>query len=158
MPCNILPLHLKQNVLPIIWIFTEGEDDWIQTAFSNLFYFTSIVVKSSPAVAFTSILKYETHYNFPSFFLYFTFQNSSTKLAASPAFEFRRQQRHRRCTLGYSDKKVHKPLSKSYGRIGVQTCNLVLHVSYDFEYFFHCIQLLGVWGTPRDPYWWIKPI
>ena len=27
MPSNVLPLHLKQTFLPIIWIFTEGEDD-----------------------------------------------------------------------------------------------------------------------------------
>ena len=26
-PSNVLPLHLKQTFLPIIWIFTEGESD-----------------------------------------------------------------------------------------------------------------------------------
>ena len=26
-PRNVLPLHLKQTFLPIIWIFTEGEGD-----------------------------------------------------------------------------------------------------------------------------------
>ena len=27
MPSNVLPLHLKQTFLHIIWIFTEGEGD-----------------------------------------------------------------------------------------------------------------------------------
>ena len=30
MPSNVLPLHLKQTFLPIIWIFTEG--DWIESS------------------------------------------------------------------------------------------------------------------------------
>ena len=30
-PSNVLPLHLKQIFPPIIWIFTEGEDDGIKT-------------------------------------------------------------------------------------------------------------------------------
>ena len=28
---NVLPLHLKQTFLPIIWIFTEGEGDVIES-------------------------------------------------------------------------------------------------------------------------------
>ena len=28
-PSNVLPLHLKQTLPPIIWIFTEGEGDGI---------------------------------------------------------------------------------------------------------------------------------
>ena len=31
MPNNVLPLHLKQILLPIIWIFTEGEGDRIKS-------------------------------------------------------------------------------------------------------------------------------
>ena len=31
MPSNVLPLRLKQTVLPIIWIFTEGEGDEIES-------------------------------------------------------------------------------------------------------------------------------
>ena len=31
MPSNVLPLHLKQTFLPIIWIFTEGEGDRIKS-------------------------------------------------------------------------------------------------------------------------------
>ena len=31
MPSNVLPLHLKQTVPPIIWIFTEGESDRIES-------------------------------------------------------------------------------------------------------------------------------
>ena len=31
MPSNVLPLHLKQTFLPIIWIFTEGEGDEIES-------------------------------------------------------------------------------------------------------------------------------
>ena len=30
-PSNVLPLHLKQTFLPIIWIFTEGEGDGINS-------------------------------------------------------------------------------------------------------------------------------
>ena len=30
---NVLPLHLKQTFLPIIWIFNEGEGDEIPTTF-----------------------------------------------------------------------------------------------------------------------------
>ena len=36
MPCNVLPLHLKQTFPPIIWIFTEGKADGIK---SRLPYF-----------------------------------------------------------------------------------------------------------------------
>ena len=31
MPSNVLPLHLKQTFLPIIWIFTEIEGDGIKS-------------------------------------------------------------------------------------------------------------------------------
>ena len=31
MPSNVLLLHLKQTFLPIIWIFTEGEGDGIES-------------------------------------------------------------------------------------------------------------------------------
>ena len=31
MPSNVLPLHLKQSFLTIIWIFTEGEGDRIKS-------------------------------------------------------------------------------------------------------------------------------
>ena len=31
MPINVLPLHLKQTFLPIIWIFTEGVGDGIES-------------------------------------------------------------------------------------------------------------------------------
>ena len=42
MTSNVLPLRLKQNFLPIIWIFTEGEGDEIESRlpfkiFSTLF-------------------------------------------------------------------------------------------------------------------------
>ena len=30
-PINVLPLHHKQTFLPIIWIFTEGEGDGIES-------------------------------------------------------------------------------------------------------------------------------
>ena len=41
MPCNVLPLHLKQTFSSIIWIITEGEGDEIKSRlpfkiFSNL--------------------------------------------------------------------------------------------------------------------------
>ena len=31
LPSNVLPLHLKQTFPPIIWIFTEGEGDGMET-------------------------------------------------------------------------------------------------------------------------------
>ena len=31
MPSNVLPLHLKQAFPPMIWIFTEGEGDGIES-------------------------------------------------------------------------------------------------------------------------------
>ena len=41
---NVLPLHLKQTFLPIIWIFNEGEGDGIKfrlpfKIFSTLYVF-----------------------------------------------------------------------------------------------------------------------
>ena len=30
-PSNVLPLHLKQTFLPIIWIFTESEGNGIKS-------------------------------------------------------------------------------------------------------------------------------
>ena len=49
MPSNVLPLHLNQIFLPIIWILPEGEGDEIETSlpfkiFSTLhpFLFTDI--------------------------------------------------------------------------------------------------------------------
>ena len=30
-PNNVLPLYLKQTFPPIIWIFTEGEGDWMES-------------------------------------------------------------------------------------------------------------------------------
>ena len=43
MSSNILPLHLKQTFPPIIWIFTEGEGDGIESRqsfeiFSTLYF------------------------------------------------------------------------------------------------------------------------
>ena len=34
MPSNVLPLHLKQTFPPIIWIFTEGEGNGIESRLS----------------------------------------------------------------------------------------------------------------------------
>ena len=39
---NVVPLYLKQIFPPIIWIFTEGEVDWIQATSWNLLYFNSM--------------------------------------------------------------------------------------------------------------------
>ena len=40
MPSNVLPLHLKQTFPTIIWIFTEGEDDWIESGLSSEIFST----------------------------------------------------------------------------------------------------------------------
>ena len=45
--------------------------------------------------------------------------------------------------LANFDKKVHKPQSKSYGRIGANM-QLILHISNEFEYFYQCITTF--WG------------
>ena len=39
-PSNILPLHLKQTFPPIIWIFTEGEGDGIESRLSSYIFCT----------------------------------------------------------------------------------------------------------------------
>ena len=57
--------------------------------------------------------------------------------------------------LAIFDKKVHKPKSKSYGRIGANM-QLFLLISKEFEYFYHIFW--GSEGLPRDPYWCIIPI
>ena len=42
-PSNVLPLHLKQTFLPIIWIFTEGKGDGIKFRLPfDVFFFTTI--------------------------------------------------------------------------------------------------------------------
>ena len=53
MPSNVLPLHLKQTFSPIIWMFTEGESDGIQSRLpfktfstliaSKIFFFTQFI-------------------------------------------------------------------------------------------------------------------
>ena len=42
MPSNVFPLHPKQTFPPMIWIFTEGEGDWIKSRlpFKIFFHFT----------------------------------------------------------------------------------------------------------------------
>ena len=40
MPRNVLPLYLKQTFLHTIWIFTEGEDDGINTRLPFKFFST----------------------------------------------------------------------------------------------------------------------
>ena len=41
-PSNVLPLHLKQNFLPIIWIFTEGEGVGMESMIPYKIFFTLI--------------------------------------------------------------------------------------------------------------------
>ena len=52
MPNNILPLHFKQTFPPIIWIFTEGEGDKIESRlpfkiFSTLHYLARAVISTT---------------------------------------------------------------------------------------------------------------
>ena len=42
MPGNVLPLHLMQIFPPIIWIFTEGEGDGIESRLSSKIFSTLI--------------------------------------------------------------------------------------------------------------------
>ena len=41
-PSNVLPLHLKQTFPPIIWIFTKGEGDGIESRLSFKIFSTLI--------------------------------------------------------------------------------------------------------------------
>ena len=53
MPNNVLPLHLKQTFQPIIWIFTEGEGDEIESKLPFKIFSTLVIVLSnlkSPAI------------------------------------------------------------------------------------------------------------
>ena len=34
-PSNVLPLHLRHTFLPIIWIFTQGEEDDVESKLSS---------------------------------------------------------------------------------------------------------------------------
>ena len=43
MPCNVMPLYLKQTFPPIIWIFTEGESDGIESGPSSQIFYTLIL-------------------------------------------------------------------------------------------------------------------
>ena len=40
MPSNVLPLRLKQTFQPIVWIFTEGESDEIESRLPFKIFFT----------------------------------------------------------------------------------------------------------------------
>ena len=44
MPCNVLPLRLKQTFQPLIWIFTEGEGDDIESRLTFKIFSTLQVV------------------------------------------------------------------------------------------------------------------
>ena len=72
MPSNILPLHLKQTFPPIIWIFTEGESDWIksrlpckifsefyETILTTLVHCASTQLNPAKSEQYTSLLKLE---------------------------------------------------------------------------------------------------
>ena len=39
-PSNVMPLHLKQTFPPIIWIFTKGEGDWMESRLPFRIFFT----------------------------------------------------------------------------------------------------------------------
>ena len=41
-PINVLPHYLKQNFPPIIWIFTQGEEDEIESKLSSYIFSTLI--------------------------------------------------------------------------------------------------------------------
>ena len=52
--------------------------------------------------------------------------------------------------LANFDEKVHKPQSKSYGRIGANM-QLFLHISYEFEYLYQCITFFGALRDSKGP-------
>ena len=47
---NVLPLHLKQTFPPIIWIFTEVEDDGIESRLPFIIFSTLLQNKNQPNV------------------------------------------------------------------------------------------------------------
>ena len=55
MPSNVLPLHLKKTFPPIIWIFTEGEGDGIESRLPFKF-FSTLCKENSPRVTQDSII------------------------------------------------------------------------------------------------------
>ena len=60
LPSNVLPLYLKQSFLPIIWIFTEGEGDGIETMlpfkiFSTLPFLRSMLLKVGLSSLFSAL-------------------------------------------------------------------------------------------------------
>ena len=44
-PSTVLPLHLKQTLRPIIWIFTEGEGDGIKSRLPFKLFPTLLVIR-----------------------------------------------------------------------------------------------------------------
>ena len=62
MPINVLPLHLKQTFPPIIWIFTEGEGDGMESRlpfkiFSTLNNFLMLIILTQK-FAFLHMMNY----------------------------------------------------------------------------------------------------
>ena len=45
MPSNVLPLHLKQTFPPLIWTFTDGEGDGIESRLPFKIFFTLFIYK-----------------------------------------------------------------------------------------------------------------
>jgi len=56
------------------------------------------------------------------------------------------------------DEKVHKPQSKSYGRIGANMQLIFTHILWIWILLSVHHNFWGSEGLPRDPYWCIKPI
>ena len=46
-PSNCLPLHLKQTFPPIIWIFTQGEEDEIESKLNSYIFSTLAQITAS---------------------------------------------------------------------------------------------------------------
>ena len=69
-PSNVLPLHLKQTFLPIIWIFSEGEGDGIESrlpfkissTLPNMAYFAQ---NSNSAIDNWNIIAVQVERGFP---------------------------------------------------------------------------------------------
>ena len=72
MPSNVLPLHLKQTFPSIIWIFTEGEGDGIESRlsswiFSTLPTFSSRYISNQPCCVLKKLFQ-ALHLKGPNWF------------------------------------------------------------------------------------------
>ena len=140
-PSNVLPLHLKQAFLPIIWIFTEGEGDRIESRLPfKIFYFkgwSKIQVK-------TRINDYQhihIWFKFKSFRLQWKYYCAGTLEENLSNFHQKSQRWHNDLNFENYD-HIQKPQdqwarSRSYNfrKLNFQSCQLIRELIIHARYF-----------------------